>query len=672
MDAESKAVLFNAVPLLLVAALYLLAAAGLLPAFRREPTRLRDPRLAAALIYPAVGIAAAILGLRLLVDRSALAGHLWLSLVAILIVAVPAVWLLAGWKERHVLLQGAAGAPKVDEPSHLSRDLVRAVDAESIGSLVADESIDLFAADLAALALVGPDGRTATFVAARERGRDLSWLRGLELDLERESSDVAAVLRDESSFAIFDASASSSVSRRLAERSGAKSCAFVPVFAASRPVGVLVLATRKPRVFDAQELSAMQAFASQAGLALDRAASTAALGAALERERLVARIALEVRTRHELEDVLQVAVEETGGAIGGARCFIRLGKPGAEMPVVAEWDAAGVAPIGDASFLPAVNLAVRDRRTVAIGDVLQAPELRDPGLGDLQGLIEQGVRAVLVTPLVVADEVIGALGLHRSSPCVWSAAELALAEAVAREASNAIEAGRLLRESERRLAEQSALLKAGERQAQSERGFYRIAAMLSEPLSASATLEAVAQAACETLEGDAAAVLRAAGGTLELAASYALPKALASFLAAGGDEALTSCAEAGKVLASRALGTDIRFGGGLAAAAEAAGCRSLLAVPLPQPRTATGGLALVFFRGERTFTDEQLEVAGHVAGAARGALERSELYELERRSRSLAQRLAKASRELASELDPEDVLDQVVQHAVELLGADGA
>ena len=677
MDAELQAVLINAVPLLLVAALYLAAAAGLLPAVQREwwRTHLRDPRAAAALLYLCVVAAAAILGIRLLVDRSALAGHLWVSLAAIIVAAIPAVVLLASWSSLTGFGTGwpaveAGRTPEAEAADRLSRDLARAADAEAIGSLVADESIVLFGVDVAALALVDPDGRSAQFVAARELDRDLGWLRRLTLDLEHEPSGVASALRDQAPFAVFDASGSN-ISKKL-ERAGVKSCAFVPVFAASRAVGVLVLATRKPRVFDADELSVMQAFASQAGLALARAASAVALGDALEHERLVARISLDVRSRHDLDELLRVTVEETAKAIGGIRCFICLGEPGGEMPVVAEWHDADVPPIGDASRLPVVNLAVRDRRTVAAGDVLQTPELRDSSLGDIQELIDRGVRAVLAIPLVVSERVTGALALHRAEEGDWSAAEIALAEAVAREAASAIETASRLRESEQRLAEQSRLLKAGQQQARSERGVYRIAAMLSEPLSAEATLDTVAQAACEALDGAAAAVLRPSAGALEFAASYALPDELAACLAAGDDEALAACARAGKVLASRSLSTDTRFTGGLARTAGAAGYHALLAVPLPQPRTATNGLALVFFGSERVFTDEQLELAGHVAGVARGALERSELYELERRSRSLAQRLAKASRELASELDPDNVLDQVVQHAVDLLGADAA
>ena len=126
------------------------------------------------------------------------------------------------------------------------------------------------------------------------------------------------------------------------------------------------------------------------------------------------------------------------------------------------------------------------------------------------------------------------------------------------------------------------------------------------------------------------------------------------------------------MLASRRLLEDSRFGDGLARAAEAANRRSLLAVPLPEPSGQGVGLVLVFFAGEEVFDDEQLALAAQVAGAARGALERSELYERERRSRALAQRLARASRELAGELDPDNVLDQAVRYAVQLVGAEGA
>jgi PAS domain S-box-containing protein len=101
-----------------------------------------------------------------------------------------------------------------------------------------------------------------------------------------------------------------------------------------------------------------------------------------------------------------------------------------------------------------------------------------------------------------------------------------------------------------------------------------------------------------------------------------------------------------------------------------AGLRSLLAVPVASPRAESSGLAIVFFAEERTFTDEDVEVARHLAEAARGALERSELFEAERTARALSQQLARTGSVLATELDPAAVLDEVVQQAPALLGAD--
>ena len=133
------------------------------------------------------------------------------------------------------------------------------------------------------------------------------------------------------------------------------------------------------------------------------------------------------------------------------------------MPIRAEWWADGLEPIGDAvAGLPVSNLAGRERRTVAIPDVLDAPELADPSLGSVESLSRLGTRAVLATPVIVFDRMIGVLALHRPEPGPWSSGDVGLAEAVARELGLALHTARLLDENERRLGEQSALLKAAQ------------------------------------------------------------------------------------------------------------------------------------------------------------------------------------------------------------------
>jgi two-component system phosphate regulon sensor histidine kinase PhoR len=88
------------------------------------------------------------------------------------------------------------------------------------------------------------------------------------------------------------------------------------------------------------------------------------------------------------------------------------------------------------------------------------------------------------------------------------------------------------------------------------------------------------------------------------------------------------------------------------------------------PRETGRGLVLIFFAEERSFSDDDLELARHLADATRGALERSELFEAERGARALAQQLTRTGRLLTSELDPAAVLDEVVQQAPALVNAD--
>ena len=77
----------------------------------------------------------------------------------------------------------------------------------------------------------------------------------------------------------------------------------------------------------------------------------------------------------------------------------------------------------------------------------------------------------------------------------------------------------------------------------------------------------------------------------------------------------------------------------------------------------TAELVVVFFDEVHTFSGDDLELARQVAGAARGSLERSRLFDAERTARSLSQQLARTGSLLATELDPVAVLDAVVAQA---------
>ena len=207
-----------------------------------------------------------------------------------------------------------------------------------------------------------------------------------------------------------------------------------------------------------------------------------------------------------------------------------------------------------------------------------------------------------------------------------------------------------------------------------QRALFRIAALLGRSLSLSDTLEALAQAANETFGGSFAAVLIPRGGNLELAAGAAgLPPVLVEALEhklPDSANCLQAAAGERRALASPDVMRDDRFERPWRELAEAAGYRALLALPAASPRAEHSGLVVVFFAEERGFTDEDIELGRHLGDAARGALERSELFEAERTARALSQQLARTGGVLATELDPAAVLDEVVQQAPALLGAD--
>jgi PAS domain S-box-containing protein len=714
---------------------------------------------------------------------------------------------------------------ELDAVASLSKELLAARDVETVGRLILDQVRALVGVDIALLAMISEDAAEARGVLARGAEGDVAWWPELRLDLLNEPSMIASAASEAVPLQVYDVESSPRVHRGIAERLDAKSAVFMPLITGDRVQAVVIGATvRERRHFGSDDLALLATLAAEAALALERARSADQLAGALERERLVAEIGRKVRSEVDLGAVARVAVEEIGRAIGGTRCFIRLGEVGEPMPILAEWEAPGFDPIGNvAPQLPVSNLAARERRTAAIGDVVDAPELRDPTLGDPQVLLELGTRAVLATPIVVFGRMIGVFGLHRPDPCAWSGTEISLAEAAAREVGLAIHSARLLDENRRRLEGQSALLKAAqaltselrleavlqrlvvevtnlleadaadchlydaqrgmfrcaavygfsadllhyefpadrglsaqalrtrrpvrsadyselpdkvphpayegfkaamvapmiwsgevrgvfgvgvrdgsrefgeldaeiieafaslaslalrnaasfeqsERQARVQRSFYRIAVVLGEPISLARTHAALAQAASEAFGGSFSAVLMSGRSGLEPAGGHNLPAGLEEFLAAELAQPLSPiCASARsrRVLSSEAVLRDDRFSASWRERAESNDFRSLLVIPVDAGQST--GLAIVFFSEERRFDDDDLELARHLSRAARGALERSELYESERTSRALSQQLTRMGRLLAAELDPAAVLEELVEQAPRLLGVE--
>ena len=827
--------LLHAVPLLILAGLYGFVSILLGLSLLRE-RRASGLGLGIWLLFTVVAAISALLAGLALAGRDTLADEpSWLVLIGAVAVAVPGVIVLVRGHDRTLLVTARRRVREAEEIatergreaeaiSRLSTALARAQTGEEAAVSLFDEVGALLGPDALLLARVDEELGTATGFAAR--GVDEAWWRDVALDLDEDTGAIVSVVRERAPLAIYDVITATNVNRALADAVGARSAAFVPLVSEGDVVGVLVAATQAShRSFTSAELELVQGLASEAALALGRTRSNEALRAALERERLIAEIGRRVRSELDLDTVLRVAVEETAKAVGVTRSFIRLGELGEPMPVLAEWKAPGLDSVADvAPRLPALNLAARERRTVAVDDVETSDEIADPGLGDRGILFDLGTRATLATPIVVFDRMIGVFGMHRAEASRWLPGEIAFAEAVARELGLAIHTARLLDENRQRLRRQETLIQAAqvltsdlrfesvihtlveevvaltgaeaadcwilepdrtllrcravvgvpewnvgrqippegtigralqagksilshdfasteqpppsppyaifndvmctpitwlgeargvlgvcasepgrfdegdlevveafarfaslalhnaesfeerERQTQVQRGFYRIAQVLGSTLSRAETLNALAQAACEALGGDASLVLELRDGAAVLAGTHELPARLQAALAAGdpvaswpflpgtGDE---------QILASPELAGDERFDASLREPLVAEGYGALLCAPVTGVRDQSFAV-VVLFRGSRAFADEDVLLTQHVSGAARGALERSELFEGERRARTVSQELARIGRLLAMSLDPMVVLEEAARQAPGLLDADAA
>ena len=443
----------------------------------------------------------------------------------------------------------------------------------------------------------------------------------------------------------------------LLRRIGTRASLATPIVALDEIIGVLGLHRADPHRWTPTEHSLLESVAREVGLAIHTARLLEENAQRLEQSAALLKASQYVASELRLETVLQRLVVEVTRLLraDAADCYLLDPRRGV-LTCAAVY---GLDPDVVSLEFPAdqalAGEALRQGRGLLSADY---DEISQPVPHPAYG----GFRSAIVAPMKWSGEKRGVLGVgSRDENRRFDQDDVAVLETFAGLASIALRHASTFAQSAR--------------QARIQRGFYGIASALAEPLSLDETLAAVAKAATEALGGSFTALLMPAAGGLNLAAGHGLPAPLAEVLEEGVPEsaaALLPCARERRTLASSEVLDDDRFGEGWRDLAQGVGYRSLLAIPIESPRREHGGLALTFFAEPRTFTDEELELAQHLAGAARGALERSELFETERSSRALSQQLARMGGLLATELDPAAIFGEVVEQAPALLGADAA
>jgi PAS domain S-box-containing protein len=746
VNDSTQAVLFNGVPLLLLAAAYAAVTGAVLPMLWRDRKVSHPLDWAVVLVFPGVAIAAGIFGVLVIQERRPFGGHVWFSFAACVAALAPVVPILVRWRERALVARGVGRTLDAEERassrgreiaavSEISAALARARTPLEVARPLTAQVARLLAVGFAGIAVVSEDGAEAEGLYAEAGGEAAEWWLGVRTELRDEPSGIASAVFEAAPVTVYDVASSPLVSRRLADLVGAFSGAWVPMIAEERVVGVLVLAsTDGKRAFTGEELSLLEAIAAEGALALERQRSAAALSDALEREQRAAEIVRRVRAELEPGDVVRVAQDELraslhldsvavevleGEASVDARRILPLTADEQQLVEIVRYEVGAAVRTAtllaentrrlaqQAALLHAAQVvaseleldAVLDRLVEEVTKLLGAdaadcylldrernllrcaavhglpPELvgfeftpghgvagaaivamRPVAVDDYEAIVApvpnpayEGFSRALVAPMVWGGETLGVIGVGiHDAARAFDGDDEELLDAFASLASLALRNAELF-------AERS-------RQARVQRGFYRIASLLGEPLSLEEAYDAAAQAAAEALGADFAAVVVTGRADRAVVGGHELPAAVRDLPV---PRALADAAEDGHVLAAPSVADDERFD----ASWRDAPLSSLLAIPVRGDRTH---LVLVFFREARTFTRDDLELAQQLAGAAGGALERSRLFEAERTSRSLSQQLARTGSLLATELDPAAVLEAVVSEAAQLLRADAA
>ena len=171
MDIGTKSLLFNAVPLLVLAALYLGVGLALVPGLWRDRRRLSILDVALGLLFPCVAVPAAVFGALVIDERRPLGGSVWSSLVATLVAFVPPLLLLARWRDRTLVATAARAREaearttirdrELEAVSAVSTELARTHDAEAAVRLLLQHVLELVGVEFAGLALVDEDSTEA-------------------------------------------------------------------------------------------------------------------------------------------------------------------------------------------------------------------------------------------------------------------------------------------------------------------------------------------------------------------------------------------------------------------------------------------------------------------------------------------------------------------------------
>jgi len=427
---------------------------------------------------------------------------------------------------------------------------------------------------------------------------------------------------------------------------GLSSVLIVPMTASGRTVGALTLIhTESGRHFDEGDLAMALSLARRAGVAVENArlyaaerAARAAAEAAAERTRRLQALTAALSQAATPAQVAQAALQQGLAALGGQAGGVAiLSADGEMLELVASH---GLAP-GEAEELGWARVAVAAPRaacealreqTMIVVRTFAEWRARYPMAAPAMERI--GLPACVVVPLSVERRAVGVLAYNFRDARELSPEDEAFVTAVARQAAQAMDRARLF------AAEHEARA-AAERAAERARRLQQVTAALSHAATPAEVAGVIVRNAAAAMDAQAVsfALFDPALAEFQVLATSGYPgavtRAYERFPLTPGrplSEAMTSR----RAMLVESLDEAVRRWPSMGGTMRDTGYEAFAAIPVLAGDRPVGGLSFSW-REPRGFTADDEAFLATLAELAAQAMERSELYEAERRARAEAE-----------------------------------
>ncbi len=461
--------------------------------------------------------------------------------------------------------------------------------------------------------------------------------------------DVLAIaVREGEAVVIEDSRVDPRCDQRAVQKSGVVTQVVLPLTVRDEVIGTVQVASMdKRRVSDA-ELELLMTFANQAAQAIENARLYAASERRVAELTALHQIAVQIGAQLNLQTLLsQIARSAAELLSADAGAILLLDEEGETLTIK-----------GTFGLSEKVVKGTRDRvgesiagRVVQIGKPIIANDIpNDPRFYN-PSAAEEGLLAIVSTPMFVRNRIIGTLDVHsKTQRQAFNEDHLRILSLLANQAAIAIENVGLYREAKVRADEMAAL--------------YETSLNLASQLEVSQLLQSIVERAAGLLKAKGGAIYTydEAKDDLELTLSYNLGEDLTGTRLKRGEGLSGKILKSGEPM----IVADYRTWEGRSEKYSGQAFTAVIGVPLKWSDRIIGVINITD-DVERAFSDDDLRLLNLFANQAAVAIENAQLYqeikdfslELEQRVQERTEELARANQELTLERDHVETLYRI-------------